>query len=85
MNIYDATEQAYKNGYAAGYAAGWRDSSITFVSARIDTEAQAVKICFTAQDEYKQIALPLSLEDIRILAHKICPEKYDRQYGEEYV
>ena len=85
MNIFDATEQAYKNGYAAGYTAGFKDSSITFVSAWIDTEAQAVKVAFTIQDEYKQITLPLSLEDIRVLAHKICPEKYNGYYGDEYV
>ena len=85
MNIYDATEQAYRNGYSAGYAAGLKDSSVTFVSAWVDTAAQAVKVCFTIHDEYKQIALPLSLEDIRILAHKICPEKYDRPYGNEDV
>ena len=85
MNIHDATEQAYKNGYAAGFEAGRESVSMQLTSVWIDVEDEAVKICFKLRDRDWQVSVPLSLEDIRILAHKICPEKYDRYYGDEYV
>lgn len=65
MNIYDATEQAYKNGYAAGFEAGRESVTIELASVYIDTENKAANVCFKLRDIYLHMSIPLNWEEIR--------------------
>lgn len=64
MNIYDATEQAYKNGYAAGFKAGRESVTIELLSVYIDTENKVANVCFKLKDIFLHMSIPVNWEEI---------------------
>lgn len=79
MNIYDATEQAYKNGYAAGFEAGRQSVSIEFTSIWLEAEDESLKVCFKLKDRDDQMSIPFNREGIRMWLNEL-----DEKEQEEY-
>lgn len=65
MDIWMATEEAYKKGYAIGYEDGKRDSVVCVDSIILNDKTMEAKVDFTFNNVKCSVLLPWSYGDWR--------------------